>query len=106
MCIHADHTDSMPTQHGRRGLQQGSTPVTVRNPEQLVEAISTGEIHIVLVEHLDLTGLDLRSNPACPEGEDGCGSPLPALRETQSIRVRPPAMRLCICNVMQICNSG
>ena len=60
-------------------------PVYVSSPRELEDAILQGRLHIIITAHLDMTSMPLRDTSICP---DGCGGPLPEIRETASIRVR------------------
>eukprot|EP00892_Ulva_mutabilis_P002169 jgi/Ulvmu1/11953/UM082_0032.1 len=66
---------------------QDSEPAFVSTPDELVDAIVDDRRHIVVTAHLDLTYLPLRQNSICV---DGCASPIPEIRATQSIRGNCP----------------
>ena len=64
-------------------------PFFIATPRELESAILQGRRHIVVTAHLDMTALPLRDTTIC----DSCASPLPEIRETMSIRVRPSRHR-------------
>lgn len=59
----------------------------VSTPDQLAAAVANGIPDILVTNHMDLSGLELKKTPICP---DGCESPVGPINGTRSIRVRNP----------------
>jgi hypothetical protein len=88
--LQEDYIRNGPSKNVRSLLQAsassvGPAVVEVSTAAGLKSAIAGSSLDILLIDHLDLTGLPLVPTSICP---DGCLSPLGDVIGTRSIRVR------------------